>query len=139
MGGRGVVDKGDYFLKHAINHLKNLEGDDNMTKKIVIATSAAFGILAIVALVVWYNNATAQYPREPELPTFLPGSGGVAICATNNYVYVLSGNMLYQFNAEDLKLIRKAPIEKEPRFQPGKPGMMEDRFPPSRKTLETEE
>ena len=110
-----------------------------MTKKIVIATSAAFGILAIVVVVVWYNNATAQHPWEPEPPTFLPGSEGAAICATNNYVYVLSGNMLYQFNAADLKLIRKAPIEKELRFQPGKPGMMEDRFPPSRKTIEAEE
>jgi len=111
-----------------------------MTKKIAIAISVAFiGILALVAAVVWYNNATAQPPWDADPRGPFPSPETSAICATNDYVYVLSGNMLYQFNAADLKLIRKAPIEKEPRFRPGKPGRMEDRFPPSRKTPETKE
>ena len=112
-----------------------------MTKKIAIATSVAFiGILAIVvAAVVWYNNAAAQPPWEPEPRSPFPRPETSAICAANDYVYVLSGNTLYQFNAADLKLIRKASIEKEPRFRPGKPGRMEDRFPPSRKAPESEE
>jgi hypothetical protein len=110
-----------------------------MTKRITIAFSVTFfGMLLIIVAIVWRNSATAQSPLEPKpLPSF-PGSERAAICATNDYVYVLSGNMLYQFNASDLKLIRKTPIEEEPHFLPGKPGIMEDKFPPSRKTPKTE-
>ena len=99
-----------------------------MTKTITIALSFTFiGILAIVAAVVWYNNATAQPPLpSPETSVIWTS----AICATNDYVYVLSGNILYQFDAADLKLIKKAAIEREPRL--GGPGRMEDKFPPSR-------
>ena len=99
-----------------------------MTTKVTIALSVTFiGILAIVAVGIWRNNATAQPPWEPEPQFPFPRPETSAICATNDYVYVLSGNTLYQFNAADLKLIRKAPIEKEPRFRPDKPGRMEDR------------
>ena len=114
-----------------------------MTKKIAIAISVAFiGILAIAAAVVWYNNATAQpprepAPREPEPRGPFPSPETSAICATNDYVYVLSGNILYQFDAADLKLIKKAAIEREPRLS--RPGGMEDRFPPSRKAKEAKE
>ncbi|HIE30492.1 TPA: hypothetical protein EYP66_24805 [Candidatus Poribacteria bacterium] len=104
-----------------------------MTKKIGIAISVTFiGILMVVAAIVWYDSATAQPP--------FPSPEASAICATNDYVYVLSGDTLYQFKAADLKLMGKTRIEKEPRFRPGKPGMMEEeRFPPSRKTPEVEE
>ena len=109
-----------------------------MTKTITIALFFTFiGILAIVAAVVWYNNATAQPPREPEPRGPFPSPETSAICATNDYVYVLSGNILYQFDAADLKLIKKAAIEREPRL--GRPGRMEDKFPLSRKVPESEE
>jgi len=112
---------------------------DNMTRKITITISLSFiAIIAIIAVVVWYNNATAQPPWEPGPRVPFPSPETSAICATSDYVYVLSGDTLYQFSAADLKLIRKAPIEKEPRFRPGKPDTMEDRFPPPRKTPETE-
>ena len=110
-----------------------------MTKRITIALSVTFiGMLLIIVAIIWRNSATAQSPLEPKPLLSSPGLERAAICATNDYVYVLSGNMLYQFNASDLKLIRKTPIETEPRFLPGKPGMMEDKFPPSRKTPEAE-
>lgn len=37
--------------------------------------------------------------------------GGVAVTAQGDYVYVVRGNMLYQFNAKDLRLVKKAPLE----------------------------
>ena len=108
-----------------------------MTKKVAIAISVAFiGIPALVAAVVWYNNATAQPPWGPELQPPFPSQGTSAICATNDYVYVLYGDTLYQFSAADLKLMGKTRVEKEPGFRPEKPGMMEDKFPPSRKMPE---
>ena len=111
-----------------------------MTKKIAIAISVTFiVILAIVAVGIWRNNATAQPPWEPGPRNFSPGPETSAICATNDYVYVLSGGTLYQFNAANLKLIKKVPLEREPRLRPGKPDRMEeDRFPPSREMPETE-
>ncbi|MFQ6043146.1 MAG: hypothetical protein ACE5PV_20005 [Candidatus Poribacteria bacterium] len=109
-----------------------------MAKKITIALFLTFiGILSIAAAVVWYNNATAQPPWGPEPRGPFPSPETSAICATNDYVYVLSGNILYQFDAADLKLMKKAAIEREPRL--GRPGRMEDKFPPSRKAPETEE
>ena len=107
-----------------------------MTKGITIVLSVTFiGILVIVAIITWHKNATAQPPWESPQPPF-PEIERSAICATNDYVYVLSGNTLYQFNAADLKLVNKTTIEREPRFQPGKPDIIEDRFPPSRKRPE---
>ncbi|MGQ9487918.1 MAG: hypothetical protein ACUVTY_08755 [Armatimonadota bacterium] len=36
--------------------------------------------------------------------------GQVAVAANNEYVYVVRGNMLYQFSAKDLKLINSAEL-----------------------------
>ncbi|MEJ5253570.1 MAG: hypothetical protein HPY54_03705 [Chthonomonadetes bacterium] len=51
------------------------------------------------------------FPGQP-----LPGIGErlalgqVAVAANNEYVYVVRGNMLYQFSAKDLKLINSAEL-----------------------------
>ena len=117
-----------------IEEIKNIDSGKKELRKFGLTVG---GVLVIAAAVVWYNNATAQPPREPRPRSPFPSPETSAICATNDYVYVLSGNTLYQFNAADLKLIKKAAIEREPRL--GRPGRMEDRFPPSRKAPEVEE
>jgi hypothetical protein len=38
-----------------------------------------------------------------------------AIAATPDYVYVVRGNTLYQFDAKDLKLLNKATLEEDER------------------------
>lgn len=40
-----------------------------------------------------------------------PQPGGVAMVAYLRYVYVLRGNTLYQFDATELRLLRKVPLE----------------------------
>ena len=50
------------------------------------------------------------------------GGGPAALAAQGDYVYVVRGNTLYQFQAKDLKLVKKATLEEEPPFAPmGRP------------------
>lgn len=70
----------------------------------------------------------------PAAPPFAPGmrrpqfvipmppmpQPSVAICAKNQYIYVVRGNTLYQFAVKDLKLIKKVTLEEE--FGPMPPG-----------------
>ena len=44
---------------------------------------------------------------------------GVAVSANERYVYVVKGNTLYQFKADDLSLVKKAKLEEHAR--PGPP------------------
>jgi len=117
-------------------------------KRITIVLAAAFIVAMVtVGVILWHNSATAQPPdpfgRRLEEVTGLrsrfPVSEVPAICTAGDYVYVVAGNTLYKFDAADLKLINKTPIETEPRFRPDRPGRMEEPFPPSRKTPEIEE
>jgi hypothetical protein len=46
-----------------------------------------------------------------------------AICATADFVYVVRGNTLYQFEAKELQLVKKVMLEEERPFPPpGRPG-----------------
>ncbi len=62
------------------------------------------------------------------MPMGPAGGGSVALAAHGDYVYVLRGNTLYQFAAEDLKLLNKVRLEEErpmprpmgPRSGPGR-------------------
>ena len=40
--------------------------------------------------------------------------GSVAICVAGEHVYVVKGNTLYKFKAEDLTLVAKVALEKVP-------------------------
>ncbi len=52
----------------------------------------------------------------------MPG-GGTAIAATQQYVYVVQGNQLFQFKAEGLTLAKRVELEgNRPQFGPGGPG-----------------
>jgi len=68
-------------------------------------------------------------PMGPEL-----GS----ICANNSFVYVLRGNTLYQFSADDLKLVKKVKIELE-RDMPFTPFRQQIREERRRRKEKTEE
>ncbi|HIE51513.1 MAG TPA: hypothetical protein EYP85_07110 [Armatimonadetes bacterium] len=53
-------------------------------------------------------------PGGPMGPAMLRGMmGGAAICATEKYVYVVRWNTIYQFGAEDLRLVNKVTLEEE--------------------------
>lgn len=104
-------------------------------KKIMITLAVAFiAALVIILLVVWQDNAGAQPPRFEEARPIFRGAEAPAICALaldgHNYVYVVKGDTIYQFDAINLKLMNKAPLEEERRFRPDK---REAPFPPSRK------
>ena len=104
-------------------------------------------VIVTVGIVSWHNNANAQQPRQfgrrqddRQMPmSRFPSPEAPAICAAGDYVYVVAGSTLYQFNAADLKIVNKSPIEIEPRPRPGRPGGMEEQFPPSRRIPRTEE
>jgi hypothetical protein len=56
--------------------------------------------------------------------------GGTAIAATQQFVYVVQGNQLYQYKADGLQLVKRVELEMPPPpmppggggFQPGSPG-----------------
>lgn len=62
-------------------------------------------------------------PGGPLPPMMMPMFGPpVAICATADYVYVVRGNTLYQFEAKELRLLKKVTLEEERPFPGSRPG-----------------
>ncbi len=70
------------------------------------------------------------FPGVPGAPGFgQPGApmgrpmmgGGAAIAVAGESVYVVQGNSLYKFNADDLRLIKRVTLEAGP--PPGRPGV----------------
>jgi hypothetical protein len=114
-----------------------------MTTKRIAKFLGLVSIIVALAIsaILWHNSASAQTPRQrlEARPDQLPDMGTPAICEAKGFVYVVTGNTLFKFDAADLKLVNKAPIEQEPRFRPDEPDKMdrhdrmEDVFPPSRK------
>ena len=50
------------------------------------------------------------------------GGGSAAMAAQGEYVYVVRGNTLYQFQVKGLTLVKKVTLEEEPPFAPtGRP------------------
>jgi hypothetical protein len=52
-------------------------------------------------------------PGGPMPPFFSPPAPPVAIAANADFVYVVWGNMLLQFDAKNLKLLRRVPLRDE--------------------------
>ena len=83
--------------------------------KILVSVAASLAVLGVVF---------AQVPggfrgREGPRPAGAPGQGGgggmragssASVAASGNYVYVVSGNTLYQFSVDGLKLVSKATL-----------------------------
>ncbi len=117
-----------------------------ITRRNAILPALIFIVAIAIGLALWHNNAAAQgqdwggrraegRDSQPRIPM----QGSFAVCASGDYVYVVSDSTLYQFSTADLKVVNKAQIEAEPSFRPdGKPGKMEELFPQSRKTPEDE-
>ena len=58
-------------------------------------------------------------PGMPGMNRPFPGArGGAALAVHGDHVYVLSGNTLYQFAAEDLGLVKKVTLQEERPFGP---------------------
>lgn len=59
------------------------------------------------------------FPGGPgALSPFARAAGAADLRIHGDHVYVLHGNTLYQFAAEDLKLVKKVSLQEEPRFGP---------------------
>lgn len=65
-----------------------------------------------------------RFMQARMMMTRMMGSNSVAICAHGDYIYVVRGNTLYQFTAEDLQLVNKVQLEERPTMGrgPGGPG-----------------
>jgi hypothetical protein len=102
----------------------------------------------VLGAMVRFQSAQAQDRRDPAVEQFqpppgppgaVPGApgepfgppggplgrpmmgGGVAIAVAGESVYVVQGNSLYKFNADDLRLIKRVTLEAGP--PPGRPGV----------------
>jgi len=106
------------------------------TKRTLFLAATAGMVLLGLVLVGWLvQDRAAAQPAPPEGPE-QPGRPGVpgggmglmmrmmqvpgALAVTDKYVYVLHGNTLYQFDAEDLTQLNKVDLPVEmPLFPPG--------------------
>ncbi|MCS6863059.1 MAG: hypothetical protein NZT92_22365 [Abditibacteriales bacterium] len=106
------------------------------------------GMFVVAALVlgamVRFQSAQAQNRRDPAVEQFQPPPGpagepgfvppgapvgrpmmgptsGVAIAVAGESVYVVQGNSLYKFTADDLRLVKRVILEPGP--LPGRPGV----------------
>jgi len=84
--------------------------------KLVVSLAATLAVLGVVFAQV--PGGVQEAPRPGQTPFPLGGGmgrvggggGGASVAASGNFVYVVSGNTLYQFSADGLKLVTKATI-----------------------------
>lgn len=109
-----------------------------MKRPLFLAVSVGVTVLALVIVGGLVQGRAAAQPAPPEGPD-QPGRPGIpgggmglmmrmmpvpgSLAVTDKYVYVLYGNTLYQFDAEDLTQLNKVTLEVEmPPFPPGMGG-----------------
>ena len=83
--------------------------------KILVSLAASLAVLNVVFAQV--PGGIQEAPRPGQTPFLLgqgggmrTGGGGSSVAASGNYVYVVSGNTLYQFSVDGLKLVTKATL-----------------------------
>ena len=71
-----------------------------------------------------FERGRDEFGGPGGMPLLGGGRGGAALAVSGEYVYVLHGNTLYQFAAEDLKLVKKVTLEEDRPMGPpmGPPG-----------------
>ena len=83
--------------------------------KIVVSLAASLAVLGVVFAQVPGGIQEAPRPGQTPFPLgqgggMRAGGGGASVAASGNYVYVVSGNTLYQFSVDGLKLVAKTTL-----------------------------
>ena len=79
--------------------------------KLLVSLAASLAVLGVVFAQVPGGFQGQDAPRPAGFPGqgggMRAGGGGSSVAASGNYVYVVSGNTLYQFSVDGLKLVAK--------------------------------
>ena len=92
--------------------------------KVLVSLAASLAVLGVVFAQV--PGGFQEAPRPGQVPFPLGqggmrvGGGGSSVAASGNFVYVLSGNTLYQFSVDGLKLVAKTTLPLSDRGQGGR-------------------
>lgn len=82
--------------------------------KVLVSLAASLAVLGVVFAQVPGGFQGQDAPRPAGFPGqgggMRAGGGGSSVAASGNYVYVVSGNTLYQFSVEGLKLVAKTTL-----------------------------
>ncbi len=82
--------------------------------KVLVSLAASLAVLGVVFAQVPGGFAGQDAPRPAGFPGqgggMRAGGGGSSVAASGNYVYVVSGNTLYQFSVDGLKLVAKTTL-----------------------------
>ena len=81
--------------------------------KILVSLAASLAVLGVVFAQVPGGFQGQEGPRPAGVPGQGGGmraGGGASVAASGNYVYVVSGNTLFQFSVDGLKLVAKTTL-----------------------------
>lgn len=82
--------------------------------KVLVSLAASLAVLGVVFAQVPGGFGGQDAPRPAGFPGqgggMRAGGGGSSVAASGNYVYVVSGNTLYQFSVDGLKLVAKTTL-----------------------------
>jgi hypothetical protein len=92
--------------------------------KVLVSLAASLAVFGLGFAQV--PGGVQEAPRPGQVPFPLGqggmrvGGGGSSVAASGNYVYVISGNTLYQFSVDGLKLVAKTLLPLSDRGQGGR-------------------
>jgi hypothetical protein len=92
--------------------------------KLLVSLAASLAVFGLGFAQV--PGGVQEAPRPGQVPFPLGqggmrvGGGGSSVAASGNYVYVISGNTLYQFSVDGLKLVAKTTLPTAERGQGGR-------------------
>ncbi len=81
--------------------------------KVLVSLAASLAVLGVVFAQVPGGFQGQDAPRPAgggQGGGMRAGGGGSSVAASGNYVYVVSGNTLYQFSVDGLKLVAKTTL-----------------------------
>ena len=78
--------------------------------KIIISVATVMAVLGVVFAQVPGGFPGGQEGPRPQGAGQTRTGGGSSVAAAGNYVYVVSGNNLFQFSVDGLKLVAKTTI-----------------------------
>ena len=91
--------------------------------KILVSLAASLAVFGLGFAQVPGGIQEAPRPGQTPFPLGQVGGmragGGASVAASGNYVYVVSGNTLYQFSVDGLKLVAKTTLPTAERGQGG--------------------
>ena len=91
--------------------------------KVLVSLAASLAVFGLGFAQVPGGIQEAPRPGQTPFPLGQAGGiragGGASVAASGNYVYVVSGNTLYQFSVDGLKLVAKTTLPTAERGQGG--------------------